>query len=263
MNWESFVPDLIGSAVTGVLVGVIVLGAERRVSNRAIARAVDKAQTAAVQESRLLLEAEFLFRGTSLSSLKPADHNLERLRAVIREVPPGESTEPDLLFQLVSRTLRSADRLNVYADALASRIEAHTIGYGALKLPLEKAIIVDLQMAATRRQHALWTHSLAQPGFPPEFFDAFQSDSDLNDLVTRYLFQRKGTNALRRGFAVADEYLSSQVWAAEREWAAAGDGRLLDRLQRGRRKQRAIARAINVAQTKAEAVLVAANARVG
>lgn len=248
-------PDLIGAALTGVLVGGVVLGAERRVAGRTVARTVAQAQREAVLEARLLLEPAFLFRGTSLSSLKPADHNLERLRSAIRAVPQGDPTEPNLLFQLASRTLRSADRLNVYADALASQIESHTVGRGALKLPLEAALVVDVHMAAIRDDHALWTHTFGQPGLPPGFMSEVQSDPDLNDLVTRYLFQRRGTNALRRGFNEADEHLSSRVWAAESDWAAAGDGSWMRRLQRGRVKKRAIARAVHVAQTKAEVEL--------
>jgi hypothetical protein len=105
----------------------------------------------------------------------------------------------------------------------------------------------------------LWTYTATRPGIPKDFIDTVQTDADLNDLVVRYLSQRRGTEALRRAFNVADEYLSRKIWAAELTWSNEEDGRWRYRVGRGRRKRRAIAHATRVAQLKADAVLVSAN----
>lgn len=115
-------PDLIVGLLTGAAVGLVVIGAERRISDRAHRALVEDAQSKAVDRARGLLQHKVRFKSTPDDVLHLDMTQFDRLRDVIRAVPSGEPRTPFPGYFWAAEASTIANDIEVLADALEGRI---------------------------------------------------------------------------------------------------------------------------------------------
>ncbi len=206
-------PDLIVGIVTGVAVGGVVLGTERRISGRARANEVMRAQAQVVERARSLLQHEIEFRSDSGPTLHPKMSQLARLQELVREVPPGEPLVRISAYHWAARLVATLDELESLADALDQRIADYhnRAGIAAWLGHRIHANIRELARLGPQPDR-VWAWSW-ESGHDDTYTPQVEADAELRDLIDRYLQQRWLLLAYREAFVDVDFTVRADSWA--------------------------------------------------
>ncbi|TCJ28748.1 hypothetical protein E0W80_04410 [Microbacterium sp. PI-1] len=259
MNWDSFVPDLIVGIATGGLVGLVVLGAERRISGRARRREVEDAQSNAVERARALLPHKVRSK-TDVEVLHLDMAQFDRLREVIRSVPSGEPRELVPGYSWAAEASRLADDIEALADALDGRISDYTRDTPS-DMNTAKWMRKTISELASNQgsTHSAWEWQWNRD-VHPRYALMIGNDTELTAMVNRYLWKCDLLIAHREAFQEADEIWRTRSWEVTRPDPVGYKPSLIQALLRPWKRRRALARARWDADQAAGAIVIAAHA---
>lgn len=214
MNWESFVPDLIVGLMTGGIVGLIVLGAERRIAARARRVEVSNAQGAVVDRGRTLLQHRISFTKKGQPALQPNASQLDRLRELVIAVPTGQPMEYLPGYHWAERAALTFEELQAVTEALESRTAEHNVTAG-----LSNFIGPTIE----EHVHRFATEGVTDPSAwvwewdgnsHPEHLDRVKNDEELTQSIVDYIQLRRRLVAYREAFLAADGLWRADQWIA-------------------------------------------------
>ncbi|AQY02049.1 hypothetical protein [Microbacterium foliorum] len=213
MNWDSFVPDLLVGGATGLVVGFVVLGYEKRDAKRTRSGAVTEAQARVVERARSLLQHPLVFSHKGDPSLHVDSSQLERLQGIVRSVPAGVPDEHIPGYHWASRAIDSFESLESLADALDARLADYQSDGGPV---LRLGDFLGSNITRLSKSWPVphdWTFVLPD-GLPETFRAKIEDDVELRGNVDQYLRTRRLLEAHRRAFVGTDGRWRELEWSA-------------------------------------------------
>jgi hypothetical protein len=251
-DWSTFIPDLLSAAVTGVIVGGVVLVAERIIDSRRQRMEREQQERMLVERALQQLDAfEYTFK-----SLCPANEGLRQFRAMWPASPDNVGSEVLGIAELqaLADTLDALDRA---ADEVERHIESHATRCGATYGEVV-AWQDRLRWSAIEHDHTtVWSdeqrrHSSTDvAGLLVGPIDEIAlNDSLLEDAIQRYSMTKANLEGIRRAFLAGQSAYREQL-ASGLNWREQRSPGPLERWRRRRRQQRRKAGAWNDAKVAA------------
>lgn len=215
MNWDSFVPDLLVGLATGGLVGGVVLGAERRLSQRARRLEVTNAEGAVVEKARTVLRHPLVW-DEDFYDLSPDQTQLSRLVPVVKAVPTGEPLERVPGIVHAYRVVQLLDEVDSSADAIFTERTKHETDHDVLAVP--DAIAHNIKLLLQPPHDPLWAWEWPERGGRPRLSPgekaAIEQDVDLRQYLDEYVRNRRLLESHREAFLLVDGSWRADEWTA-------------------------------------------------
>ncbi|WP_136055997.1 hypothetical protein [Microbacterium sp. K24] len=260
-DFSSFGPDLVIGIGTGLIVALIVLGAERRLSTRARNLEVTNAQGAAVEKGRSVLQHRIKWPPEDSYDLTPDRTQLDRLVPSITAVPSGDPFEHLPGFHFAQRVVEVLDEVEGAADALDSQIDRHEWNGNVLAVPDAIMHNVHRLLAGPSPSPHDWSWDWSAPPssttIPHAIVTQIENDLELRQLVLDYLRNRRLLEAHRAAFLLADGLWRADEWAALTARHQGVPHNFVKTRFRRWKYYRAVAAAKNNAETRANDLIVA------
>ncbi|MGC5225382.1 hypothetical protein ACPW96_22690 [Micromonospora sp. DT81.3] len=246
-------PDLLVALFTGLIVGAVVLGLERRLETRRAAADVVSRQMAAVDVATYELPAPYTFTEDSLVPLEKAA--IRRVQKAVEGIPNFPTNEVGFRFELAQGVADTGAEL----IAAAKRLDAVIYGYrrGTRTINLTETEL----RRAVHTYVAAATPDTIQPGAGPIFdpvddlgsvrAEELWSDERLQSAVKYYAHARLWAEALRRASYESDLYWRLKQWAISGIQYRDGRATIFGRWKSRRTAARDRARVNNEANRKA------------
>lgn len=215
-DFSSFGPDALIGIGTGLIVAMIVLGAERRLAARARTLEVTNAMGGVVEKARSVLKHRIEWDEEALN-LYPDRTHLDRLVPAVSAVPSGDPQEKFPGYHHAVRVVEVLDEVTADAAALDNQAGKHEWNENVLAIPYTVAntilALVNEPGPVTNDWTFQWSDRVHRP-VPKSLVEAVENDQELRQYLQDYVRDRRLLEAHRKAFLTADGMWRADEWAA-------------------------------------------------
>ncbi len=164
-DFSTFGPDLIVGLLTALVVGLILLWAERRATTRGRAELITQQQESTVRTGAQLLQDQLLYLGERSDDLLPSGTNLNRLRSMVLAVPSEPSLREVFAYQWLVEIATLYEQLEVASEGARLQLTRLSVAYP----PAIKTLLFDhvRERAGSPPDYSFSWHAYAAAGALP------------------------------------------------------------------------------------------------